>query len=574
MSQIAIAETKPRGTQQLTLLDRLSVFSLKIFGGPARRLAGRMYGLRDNILKSNLRTTPVALVSLSLFITTITIVVTAVVVVLAFVLNFLLLTLVVIAPPVAFVLSLNAPRISQSSRSYALENELPYLVGYMQVLSSGGVSPTSTLRRVARMEELLPASSKEARLILVDTDVFGLDPITALEKAAKYDPNKTFSEFLYGYTTVLKTGGDVQAYVTIKQKEIMDAMSTKIRRTSDTIGTLAEAYLTLTAVLGITLFTLYQVQAIVSHSQAGITNILLFAFLVVPLVSVLFIYLLDGLGTKQPYLDKRPYKAFAISAPIGAAFFVLPLPLPLFLHASIALMATVLVPAVLSVKYGREKHGLEVKLPEFVRDMAENRKVGLPPETGIEQLGVKSYGRLSRPVKKMGAQLSWGLSLSSVISTFINSVNSWLTKVVGALMLEVVDVGGGTVKSFSEMADFTRKINDLEAEKRSALRPYVFVMYMAAMMIVLTTFLMVYFLTATPIAGAGAASAAALAPKVSSGTIELLLVSAIFESWVVGLVAGKMGEGGVSDGFKHSALLVLFSVIAVFFTSFFLKVPL
>jgi hypothetical protein len=39
-------------------------------------------------------------------------------------------------------------------------------------------------------------------------------------------------------------------------------------------------------------------------------------------------------------------------------------------------------------------------------------------------------------------------------------------------------------------------------------------------------------------------------------------------------VAGKMGEGGVSDGFKHSLLLVLFSVVAVFFTSFFLKVPL
>ena len=47
------------------------------------------------------------------------------------------------------------------------------------------------------------------------------------------------------------------------------------------------------------------------------------------------------------------------------------------------------------------------------------------------------------------------------------------------------------MRSFSEMADFTRKINDLESEKRSTLKPYIFVTYMAGIMIVMTTFLMV-----------------------------------------------------------------------------------
>jgi len=470
---------------------------------------------------------------------------------------------------VALVVSINAPRFSQSSRSYALENELPYLIGYMEVLSSGGVSPISTLRRVAGMSELLPASSKEAKLILVDTDVFGLDPISALEKAARYNPNKAFSEFLYGYTTVLKTGGDAETYVHSQQKEIMDARSAKIRRTSDTIGTLAEAYVTVTAVLGISLFTLYQVQAIVSHNQSGITSILLFAFVAIPLLSVVFIWLLDNLGTKQPYLDKRPYKNFAIWAPIGGALFLVPLPLNLFLHSSLALEVAVLVPAIMAIRYSRERQGLEAKLPDLIRDVAESRKIGLSPETSIENLSTKGYGRLTKPVKKMGAQLSWGLALSRVISSFIGSVNSWLTKVVGALMLEVVDVGGGTVRSFSEMADFTRKINDLESEKRATLRPYIFVTYMAGMMIVLTTFLMVYFISSSSTSALGGT-----APTVASGTVALLLTSAVFESWVVGLVAGKMGEGSISDGFKHSALLVMLSLATVYITSLFIKIPL
>lgn len=569
MSQVVVTLPKQNETQKLSLLDRFSGFSLRIFGGPARRIAEGMQGLRDDILKSNLRISPVALVSVSLFVTTITGVVAAIVAWLGFALGFPWLSIALISPLMALLVTLNSPRMSQSSRSYALENELPYLIGYMQVLASGGVSPISTLRRVSKMEELLPASSKEAKLILVDTDVFGLDPITALERAAKYNPNKTFAEFLYGYTTVLKTGGDAQAYVQEKQKEIMDARSSKIRQTSDNIGTLAEAYVTVTAVLGITLFTLYQVQALVSHNQSGFTDILLFSFVVVPLISGLFVWLLDGMGSKQPYLDKRPYKVFAIFAPIGAVLFLVLFPLNLFLRSSVALVATVLAPAILSVGYSRERHGLETKLPDFIRDVAESRKIGLSPETSIEQLGAKGYGRLTKPVKKMGAQLSWGLSLPRVMSTFIRSVNSWLTKVIGALMVEVVDVGGGTVRSFSEMADFTRKINDLEAQKRSALRPFTYIIYMAGLMIVLTTFMMVYFLSSTAKYG----GAFGMSSSVSPGTVDLLLTSAVFESWVVGIVAGKMGEGGVADGFKHATLLVVLSVIAVYVTAAFIKIP-
>ncbi len=529
-----------------------------------------MPSLRDDILKSNLRTTPVALVSVALLVFTITAVVTAAMVVIALVTGFLILSMVIVAPPIALLIVLNGAKLSQSTRASALENELPFMIGYMEVLAGGGVSPVATLRRIANMDKLLPASSKEAKLILVDTDVFGLDPITALEKAANYNPNKTFREFLYGYTTVLKTGGDAQAYVNVKLKETMDARSLKIRRTSDTIGTLAEAYITVTAVLGISLFTLYQVQAIVSHNNAGITSLLMFAFILVPILSAVFVWLLDGLGTKQPYMDYRPYKLLGIFVPIGGVVFLAPLPVPLVLHASAALLTVVVVPAVFAMRYSREKFGLEAKLPEFIRDVAESRKIGLSPEASIEGLGAKNYAHLSKPVKKMGAQLSWGLTLTKVVSTFIASVNSWLTKVVGALMLEVVDVGGGTVRSFSEMADFTRKINDLEAEKRSTLRPYIFVTYMAGIMIVLTTFLMVYFMTQTTLTPGGSIGGV----TVDAGTIELLLVSAIFESFVVGLVAGKMGEGSLSDGFKHSMILVTISLVTVYIATLFINIPL
>lgn len=112
------------------------------------------------------------------------------------------------------------------------------------------------------------------------------------------------------------------------------------------------------------------------------------------------------------------------------------------------------------------------------------------------------------------------------------------------------------------MADFTRKVNDLESEKRSSLRPYLFILYFSSIMVVVTTLIMVYFISA-PL-NLTVASSAAPPPSVDLGTINILLTIAAVESFVIGIVAGKMGEGSTADGFKHALILVLIGIVAVY----------
>ena len=176
----------------------------------------------------------------------------------------------------------------------------------------------------------------------------------------------------------------------------------------------------------------------------------------------------------------------------------------------------------MAIRYSRERRRLEKALPEFIRDVAEGRKTGLSPEVAIERLSDRHYGILSRHVKKMGAQLSWGVSLSKVIATFTDAVESWVTRAIGTLLVEVVDVGGGTIRSFSEMAEFTRSINDMESDRKAALRPFIYITYIAGVMVVITTFIMVYLL------GEPAATGFSTAGTVPSATIDMLLTTAIF----------------------------------------------
>jgi flagellar protein FlaJ len=92
----------------------------------------------------------------------------------------------------------------------------------------------------------------------------------------------------------------------------------------------------------------------------------------------------------------------------------------------------------------------------------------------------------------------------------------------------------------------------------------VMITYVAAVMVIMTTFILVYMLTSPATAGFAGQS-------ISSDTIDSLLSTAVFDSFVIGLVAGKMGEGSLADGFKHALALVVISVVAIFVVGLFIK---
>jgi len=561
----------------LTFFDRLTALSYKIFQRYADGIASKTPQLKEEILKSDLHLAPQGLISLALFLTLLSSIMALLGSLIGLTKGVPIATFLLLAPPIVFLLVWNAPKFSQSSRAAAFENELPFLIGFMAAMAGGGLSPITTFRRVASLSNIFPASSKEAKRILVDIDVFGLDPISALEKAARYNPNKTFAEFLYGYITTLKMGGDHVNYLNLKLSEIYEERGAKIKRTSETIGMLAESYIILTAVLGISLFAIYQTQSMFSNLNSGLETILLFSFLGIPLISFIYIWLLDQIQFKQPFLDKQTYKLFLFSTLIGASIYLILTycatnVLPQYLITALALIVCVAPPAASAYLEAKNRYGLEKMLPIFLKDISEGRKMGLSPEKCIESLGNRNYGYLTKHIRKMSYQLSWGLPIRKVLSTFNHEVKSWLTKVIGSIVMEVIEVGGGTLQSFVEMSKFTHTIDELERSKRASLKPYIFIMYFAAVLSVFSLFLTILFIT-QPLVPSNLANPVTTTQTTIGNTTNLLLTAAVFQSWVIGLVAGKMGEGSVAQGFKHSLILVTLTVLAAYLLHLFIPAP-
>jgi archaeal flagellar protein FlaJ len=571
-------KNKKKDENETSFSDTLVKVALRYTRAPTRFLAKKMPGLRENLLRSSLRISPEGLIAISLLFTFITVPVSIIGAYLLATHGFALEAYAIPAVSVLpFFIGISIPKISASSRAQSLDNELPYLFAYITVLAGGGISPMVTFKRITKAAKIFPASAKEAKRILMDIDIFGMDAISALERESRITPNKVFADFIGGYVAVLKTGGDALSFLEAKLKEIFAYREVKVRAGSEFIATMSEAYIITTVIMGISLMILFATQNLMSPGITSInpTEIIMFSGFAVPIISLIFIVVIGSSQIREPYSYDFPFYIFLACIPIGAMiYFFLPLHLATYMQLGVALTAISTPPMYFQMKYRRQKSSVESKLPNFLRDISEIRKTGLAPEKTIEQLANRNYGGLSVHVKKIAAQLSWGTPIKTVLQNFTSQVKSWVGQAVAFLLLEVVDVGGGSAKMFISLADFAEKNAQLEKEKKSQVRPYIIIPYIGAILVVATTAMMVYYVSPANLSfpGIGTVGSNYLpsASVIQEATIVLLMGS-FFQAWVMGFVAGKMGEGSAADGFKHATFLIIISMITVLVAGFFIK---
>jgi flagellar protein FlaJ len=104
---------------------------------------------------------------------------------------------------------------------------------------------------------------------------------------------------------------------------------------------------------------------------------------------------------------------------------------------------------------------------------------------------------------------------------------------------------------------FNNMTQEVEKEKRMNARPYIIVPYFAAIMLMATTLLTLIFVGKTVSIAQSATSNFDLASIQTTFTI-----SVIMHVFMIGLVAGKISEESVAAGFKHSALLVIITLVS------------
>jgi len=558
----------------LPLLDVLEGWSFRLFGRIAPSFLKNVFEFKDYLEKAQIRIYPETYVSLMFFAALLTLPVSIAAIILLYFFKFLPLIFLVPLPAYVMIGFIVIPMSRASERASALEREMPFAATYITVMASGGIAPYISFKRLAQVE-LLPAMRKEAREIIKDVEIFGIDPLTAMENAAKRNPLDMFRDFVSGYASTVIVGGDITHFLETKSEEIFKVRATRVKMAAERLGMLLESFIIIMVLMSLCFHILFSVESIYSTGISSSSSLFLYTYVFTPMLSLMFIYLAHSMQPKTPITDWLPYKVYAASwiagiflmllinnffgmlnVPfIGSLSSIIDLPT----SVAIALFISVAPAALVQGKLSRKRFSLEHGISNFLRDLTEIRKTGLAPEKCIETLANRDYGEFSKELKQISKELSWGIPVRKVIMDFVKRTRSWLSQIVMFLLVETIDVGGGTIAMIESLTRFNTMTQEVEKEKKMAVRPYVMIPYFAAILLVATTLMTLTFTAQTISVGGETATT-------SSIDLEFLKLifttSVIVHCYLIGLVAGKISEESVAAGFKHSAMLVIIAIIA------------
>jgi flagellar protein FlaJ len=564
--------SQARRLAQLLFLETIEAWSFRIFGRAAPFFLKHVVEFKDYLERAKIKIYPETYVSLMLFTATLTIPVSIVSVLVVLLWNFQPLIFLIPFPVFVMIGFFLVPISRAGDRAANLEREMPFASSYISVMASGGIAPYTSFKRLAEVE-LLPGMRSEAREIIKDVEIFGIDPLTAIVKAAKKNPLDIFKDFLSGYASTVIIGGDTGHFLERKAEDIFKARALRVKAAAERLGMLLETFIIVNVMMSLCFYIMFSVENIgVGQMGGGSTSgIILYTYLFSPLLSMMFIYLAHSMQPKTPVTDMRPYKVFAISGVIGIAVFLLLYVFGIFgslielpVALAISLFIATAPAAVVYNKVSGHKTQTEQGINSFLRDLTEVRKTGLSPEKCIESLSRREYGIFTKELRKISAEISWGIPVRKVIMDFVKRTRSWMSQIVMFLLVETVDVGGGTIAMIESLAKFNNLTQEVEKEKKMAVRPYILMPYFAALLLVATTSMMLGFTT-------GTLGVAGQPGKNLDAVRAIFTTSCIFHSYLIGIVAGKISEESIAAGFKHAAILVVISIIAAKLVPMFIK---
>ena len=499
---------------------------------------------------------------------------------------FFIIFLVSVIPPfITLTMGILTPKLIVSNKISGLKNEIPYASMYLSVMTSGGLSPYAGLLRL-RNTDLLPRLKEEIDRIVRITLSTGIDPVSAMAKAAKDLNLKEYSQLLLGYASTMKTGGDVLHYLYSQTESMFKRMALRIKVMGDRMSLLMEGY-TIIAILGaLGIYVMFIISLSFPEFQALPPEVFfLFSFVLLPSISVLFLYLAETVQINYPVSQWKTYLALLGSIPLGVfmmlqmviPYFVNVFPhipalsrIPMFLRDMLALregcepalglaisLTVVSLPVVIFDKFFSEvEKGVLDGVTSFLRDLVENRKTGLSPERSIQLLAERDYGKFSKYLRLMSAELSWGIPLRKIFEDFKNRVKNWVCLINLYLLIDTIEVGGGTERSLEILAEFAEETKNLEYERRARLAPLFIVPYMGATILTLTTMMLLQLFT-----NMSSVSGVQIAVK---NLTEMLITPLILHSFTLGIVSGKIVSGRISAGFKHAVFLIMLSIIGIY----------
>ena len=226
------------------------------------------------------------------------------------------------------------------------------------------------------------------------------------------------------------------------------------------------------------------------------------------------------------------------------------------------------LPFVLSVmKDARDSNEKEQMFLEFARNLVESVKAGTPISKSIINIKEKPYGVLSPNINKLANQIYMGIPLTIALQVFSKDVNNKTISRAITLIGQAEKSGGEIGEILESVAGAVNTSDKLKKERKAVISTLVvqgYIIFFVFMIIVLV----MQFKIIPLLSGIQGASSLDVElgvstqfenvqGEVTNSFLYLILIQGFFS----GLAIGKLAEGSIKSGVKHSFALSMMAFV-------------
>jgi len=272
-------------------------------------------------------------------------------------------------------------------------------------------------------------------------------------------------------------------------------------------------------------------------------------------------------------IRERQYRLYLISGGIAmacaaVAFYLRMNPMNIVI---LAFLLIIMPPGFFNFYETRRISKLEAEFPAMVRDISLSVKSGMTLKGAMSMAAGGQYGALTRVIKQMDNMISWGVSFDDALLHFARKYPTVLIRRTVFTLIEASRVGGQLGEILEGIATDVEETKTLEKRRSSETKPYLMVCYISYFVFLAVIMIMSYVFLPMMKEASEATSGAALPSGMGKFAVSdadlakynmLFFHALVIQGFFAGIVTGKMAEGKVVAGLKHSVFFIIVAVIA------------
>src|SRR6266513_731494 len=174
------------------------------------------------------------------------------------------------------------PATMAKKRGHKIDKRISGAMSFISAMASADV-PVDVIFKELSKQTVYGEVAREAEWITRDTELLGLDILSAIRKAAQRSTSSKFQDFLQGVVTTSTSGGQLKPYFLVKAEQFEKEDRLEMRKKMETLGMLAESFVTVVVAFPLFLFVIMAIMALISKGSSGSVLVLLYV-LVAPMI--------------------------------------------------------------------------------------------------------------------------------------------------------------------------------------------------------------------------------------------------------------------------------------------------